>query len=437
MGSPRASRAIAFASYPRRDIMTRRSYVAGREGTERMAEDKEPELFADPRQAPPREVTRLSPLVRRLIAPNASPFTFNGTCTYILGRDAVAILDPGPGDEDHLAAILAAVEGETIETILVTHTHRDHSVLSGRLKQATGAASSARRRSNRSRTRPAGSTRRTISPTRPTRFCPTASASRGEGSPSKPSRRRATAPTISACLAGRGGAVLRRPCHGLVDLGRRAAGRRHARLYGLARQAAARGERIYWPGHGGPVVEPQRYVRALAHHRRQREASILAALDGGVTTIPEIVAKVYAGLDPKLVRAAGLRPRPISRTSASAAWCRSSSRRTKCGIGGSNRLRMDCGRGCPPSIPPPAKIFYEWRHVDNSFKKPKSASVRSHPRPDPRDVDRHHPCARPALSADERFSAVDLRGDYGLPVSPSPGKRPDENKIGRGSPVTH
>ena len=68
----------------------------------------------------------------------------------------------------------------------------------------------------------------------------------------------------------------------------------------------ARGERIYWPGHGGPVVEPQRYVRALAHHRRQREASILAALDGGVMSIPEIVAKVYVGLDPKLVRAAGL-----------------------------------------------------------------------------------------------------------------------------------
>ena len=68
----------------------------------------------------------------------------------------------------------------------------------------------------------------------------------------------------------------------------------------------ARGERIYWPGHGGPVVEPQRYVRALAHHRRQREASILAALDGGVTTISGIVAKVYVGLDPKLARAAGL-----------------------------------------------------------------------------------------------------------------------------------
>ena len=68
----------------------------------------------------------------------------------------------------------------------------------------------------------------------------------------------------------------------------------------------ARDERIYWPGHGGPVVEPQRYVRALALHRRQREASILAALADGVETVPDLVAKVYVGLDPSLTRAAGL-----------------------------------------------------------------------------------------------------------------------------------
>jgi glyoxylase-like metal-dependent hydrolase (beta-lactamase superfamily II) len=68
----------------------------------------------------------------------------------------------------------------------------------------------------------------------------------------------------------------------------------------------ARDERIYWPGHGGPVVEPQRYVRAIAHHRRQREASILAALADGAETIPELVARVYVGLDPALARAAGL-----------------------------------------------------------------------------------------------------------------------------------
>jgi glyoxylase-like metal-dependent hydrolase (beta-lactamase superfamily II) len=67
-----------------------------------------------------------------------------------------------------------------------------------------------------------------------------------------------------------------------------------------------RQETIYWPGHGGPVQEPQRFVRALIHHRRQREASILNRLRAGDRTIPEIVAASYQGLNPALVAAAGL-----------------------------------------------------------------------------------------------------------------------------------
>ena len=67
-----------------------------------------------------------------------------------------------------------------------------------------------------------------------------------------------------------------------------------------------RDEKIYWPGHGGPVLEPQRYLRALIRHRRQREASILTALGDGAQTIPALVAKVYAGLSPSLTGAAGL-----------------------------------------------------------------------------------------------------------------------------------
>jgi glyoxylase-like metal-dependent hydrolase (beta-lactamase superfamily II) len=67
-----------------------------------------------------------------------------------------------------------------------------------------------------------------------------------------------------------------------------------------------RGETIYWPGHGGPVVEPQRYLRALIHHRRQREASILNALADGPRTIPALVTRIYVGLNPALTRAAGL-----------------------------------------------------------------------------------------------------------------------------------
>jgi glyoxylase-like metal-dependent hydrolase (beta-lactamase superfamily II) len=67
-----------------------------------------------------------------------------------------------------------------------------------------------------------------------------------------------------------------------------------------------RDETVYWPGHGGPVREPQRLVRALSHHRRQREASIVNRLAAGDRTIPEIVAAIYQGLAPALRGAAGL-----------------------------------------------------------------------------------------------------------------------------------
>ena len=105
-----------------------------------MANDEsEPDPFAGAREPPPRALTRLSPMVRRLVAPNASPFTFNGTCTYIVGQGRVAIVDPGPDDDSHLSALLAAVDGEQVETILITHTHRDHSVGAKKLRAATGA----------------------------------------------------------------------------------------------------------------------------------------------------------------------------------------------------------------------------------------------------------------------------------------------------------
>ena len=63
---------------------------------------------------------------------------------------------------------------------------------------------------------------------------------------------------------------------------------------------------VYWPGHGGPVAQPQRFLRALLHHRRAREKSILAALESGPLAVPQIVEKVYEKLDPRLKGAAAL-----------------------------------------------------------------------------------------------------------------------------------
>ena len=84
-------------------------------------------------------VDQLSPLVRRVIANNPSPFTLHGTGTYIVGRDRVAIIDPGPADRTHIDAILNATRGETITHILVTHTHVDHSPGCVLLQQQTDA----------------------------------------------------------------------------------------------------------------------------------------------------------------------------------------------------------------------------------------------------------------------------------------------------------
>src|SRR5580704_247198 len=97
------------------------------------------DLTFDQQDAAAGEVKRLSPLTRRLIANNPSPFTFTGTCSYIVGEGSVAIVDPGPLDKAHIEALLAATSGETIRHILVTHTHRDHSPAAAALKAATGA----------------------------------------------------------------------------------------------------------------------------------------------------------------------------------------------------------------------------------------------------------------------------------------------------------
>ena len=91
-----------------------------------------------PEHLRPGRLVEVAPGVVRIVAPNPGMMTGPGTNTYLLGSERVALIDPGPDDDAHLAALVEAA-GDRLRWILVTHTHIDHSPLTGRLKQATGA----------------------------------------------------------------------------------------------------------------------------------------------------------------------------------------------------------------------------------------------------------------------------------------------------------
>ncbi|MDR6874854.1 glyoxylase-like metal-dependent hydrolase (beta-lactamase superfamily II) [Bosea sp. BE125] len=260
---------------------------------------------------PPGEIAELSPLVRRVIAGNGGPMTFTGTCTYIVGRGRVAIIDPGPDDPAHVARLLAAVSGETVTDIVVTHTHRDHSPAVPAVKAATGA-------------RIVG-----CGPHRAAR-----ELALGEANPLDAAADRAYAPDLLM----RDGDHVSGPGWTLTAVDTPGHTANHV-AFSLAEEASLfsgdhvmgwstsivappdgsmaaymasieklRGmeHRLYWPGHGGPVMEPQRFLRGLVQHRRQREAAILNRLSVGDERIAEMVPAIYQGLAPALHGAAGL-----------------------------------------------------------------------------------------------------------------------------------
>jgi len=261
---------------------------------------------------PEARLTRLSPLLRRIIAGNASPFTFTGTCSYIVGEGKVAILDPGPaGDEAHLAALLDAVRAETVTHIVVTHTHRDHSPAARALKARTGAPivgcgphRPARQRSDGlGDSLDAGGDREHV----PDLLMQEGDTVTGPGwtlsalsTPGHTANHLAFAlAEESALLSGDqvmawSTTVISPPDGSMRDY-----------LESLRRLLTFE-HAIYWPGHGGPVRDPQRYVRGLISHRRQRERMILEAVKDGAESVGAIVAKAYPGIAAKLTGAASL-----------------------------------------------------------------------------------------------------------------------------------
>lgn len=247
----------------------------------------------------------LSPLVRRLLAPNPSPFTFTGTQSYVIGTGEVAVIDPGPDLPVHVEALLSALRGERVVAIVCTHTHRDHSPASRALKAATGA---------------------------PIVGCaPLTMEDEGPRSDAAfdpdymPDRILADGETIAGagwtleavhtpghtsnhlCLAlreeralftgdhvmGWSTTVVSPPDGDMTDY-----------MASLER-LLGREDEIYYPAHGPAIENPQRLVRGLMGHRKQREGQILRHLKGGEGHIPDMVERMYKGIDPRLHPAAG------------------------------------------------------------------------------------------------------------------------------------
>lgn len=259
----------------------------------------------------PGQVEEVAPGVRRLLCDNPSPFTFKGTVSYIVGRGEVAIIDPGPDDDRHVAALLAAVRGETVTQIFVTHTHVDHSPAAARIKAATGAVTLAEGPHRAARPLHIGEATR-LEASADREFCPDHALADGEVVAGKDFAIEAVAtPGHTAnhmAFALRGSDLLFSGDHvmawntSIVAPPDGAMSDYMASLEKLAR----RGERVYLPGHGGIVREAVGFVQQYIAHRRGREAAILACLREGPADIPTLVQAIYVELDPRLVGAAAL-----------------------------------------------------------------------------------------------------------------------------------
>jgi glyoxylase-like metal-dependent hydrolase (beta-lactamase superfamily II) len=254
---------------------------------------------------------QVSPLIRRVIAENPGPFTYTGTGTYIVGRPdpgaAVAVIDPGPLDERHLQALLAAVAGQTVSHVLVTHTHRDHAPLARPFADATGAEVLAAAPPRRATHASAGMDEDDDEDFRPDRVPGDGEVIAGGGW---------TLETLATP-----GHASNHLCFALMEENALFSGDHvmgwsttivappdgdmTAYMASLER-VIARGFATLWPTHGSPVTEPGPFLAAYRAHRLERERQIMAALTPGGVRIGDIVPDLYAAVDQRLWPAASL-----------------------------------------------------------------------------------------------------------------------------------
>lgn len=249
---------------------------------------------------------QVSPLIRRVVANNPGPFTYLGTGTYIIGKGEVAVIDPGPDMPEHLDALMAALEGETVTHILVTHHHSDHSPLAGPLQEKTGAKIYG---------------------------CAVGAKAADSTVITEAGHDLSFTPDIDICG---GGAVFEGPGWTLEAIATPGHTSNHI-CFALREENAlfsgdhimgwsttvvsppdgdmtaymeslelvkARGFDILWPTHGPPVLKVEPFIDAYIAHRRAREAQVVKAVGEGHGRIKDMVPVLYAEVDKRLWPAA-------------------------------------------------------------------------------------------------------------------------------------
>ncbi|QBM75632.1 MBL fold metallo-hydrolase [Sphingomonas sp. AAP5] len=251
---------------------------------------------------------QLEPLVARLLAPNPSPFTHTGTQVHLVGTTDLAVIDPGPDDPAHIDAIVRAIAGRPLRAIIITHTHRDHSPGSRPLAAAIGApiVGCAPLALDDAGIRADAAFDRGYAPDR---VLAEGDSVCGEGwtltalaTPGHTSNHLAY--VLPEAHDGAGALFSGDHVMGWsTSIVSPPDGNMTAYMASLEK-LLPRTERRYYPAHGDPIENPQRLVRGMLGHRKQREGQILRSLRDAPAAIGEMVARMYVGIDPRLFPAA-------------------------------------------------------------------------------------------------------------------------------------